>query len=222
MTTLSIRIVQTPPATGELFLAYPYNANKKEIAVFEYKFTSFENFDQPHENCHGNGYSYQYNMALNRFNTAVRNGKMTRLKNRLMHCQHWLYDLNTLKSKLSVRGSFYAGLQIVPIYSIIGSEGKINDFDKGFHPLRETSRERWVSMAMAYMNYLPLPPVELIQIDDVYFVRDGHHRISVSQAFGQISIDAEVIIWQATPPFPWQPKAVLESSLGIKRLNPST
>ena len=190
--------------------------------MFERKFASFENFDEPGEDCHANGYAHQYNTALNRFNAAVRTGKISRLKSRLMHCQHWLYDLNTLKAKISVRGSFYAGLQVVPIQSIVGSEGKINDFDKDFHPMRETSRERWVSMAMAYMSYLPLPPVELIQIGEVYFVRDGHHRISVSQAFGQASMDAEVITWQATPPFPWQTEAVSESSLVIKRLDPST
>jgi hypothetical protein len=27
-------------------------------------------------------------------------------------------------------------------------------------------------------------------------VRDGHHHISVSRAFGQVAMDAEVITWQ--------------------------
>jgi hypothetical protein len=40
-------------------------------------------------------------------------------------------------------------------------------------------------------------------------VRDGHHRISVSSAFGQATIDAEVITWQAVPPFPWQAGAAV-------------
>ena len=92
----------------------------------------------------------------------------------------------------------------------------------GFHPIKEASRERWVNMAMAYLSRLPLPPVELVQIGNVYFVRDGHHRISVSRAFGQASIDAEVITWQAVPPFPWQPETVQNESLIFKRLDPST
>jgi hypothetical protein len=37
-----------------------------------------------------------------------------------------------------------------------------------------------------------LPPVELIQIENEYYVRDGHHRISVSRALGQSYVDAEI------------------------------
>jgi hypothetical protein len=103
-----------------------------------------------------------------------------------------------------VRGSSYSGIHVVPIRSIIGSEGRTTDFDMDFHPVREDSRERWVNMAMVYLARLPLPPIEVIRLGDAYFVRDGHHRISVSRAFGQVAMDAEVITWKAQPPFPWQ------------------
>ncbi len=53
-----------------------------------------------------------------------------------------------------------------------------------------------------------------------YFVRDGHHRISVSRAFGQTHIDAEVTTWQAVPPYPWQPE-IMEGSVVVQRLDPS-
>jgi hypothetical protein len=39
-----------------------------------------------------------------------------------------------------------------------------------------------------------LPPVELIQVGDVYFVQDGHHRISVAQALGQRDVEARVMV----------------------------
>ena len=45
-----------------------------------------------------------------------------------------------------------------------------------------------------------LPPVELIQLGDAYFVRDGHHRISAAAALGQQEIDAQVTVWQVTAP----------------------
>ena len=92
----------------------------------------------------------------------------------------------------------------MPISSIIGSEGRVADFDIDFHPIRETSRERWINMAIAYLSRLALPPIELIRVSNGYFVRDGHHRISVGRAFGQIAMDAEVTTWKAQPPFPWQ------------------
>jgi hypothetical protein len=41
-----------------------------------------------------------------------------------------------------------------------------------------------------------LPPVDLIQLGDVYLVKDGHHRISVAKALGQEVIDAEVTVWE--------------------------
>jgi hypothetical protein len=37
-----------------------------------------------------------------------------------------------------------------------------------------------------------LPPVELFKVGEVYFVRDGNHRVSVARARGQDFIDAQV------------------------------
>jgi hypothetical protein len=37
-----------------------------------------------------------------------------------------------------------------------------------------------------------LPPVELIQVGEMYFVRDGNYRVSVAYARGQAFIDAYV------------------------------
>lgn len=152
-------------------------------------------------------YTRQYNTALDQFRMTLVKGKIFRLMRRVLDKPQWLYDLNDLKKLLSLQGSCYAGIQVVPIGSIIGSEGRTADFDMEFHPTSETSRERWVGMAMAYLARLPLPPIELIQIGSEYFVRDGHHRVSVSRAFGQLATDAEVITWKALPPFPWQPDA---------------
>ncbi len=188
--------------------------------MFENRINSYDNFETPGSGSSRNVYGYQYNAALNRFKSSLTMGRISRLKKRIMHLPQWLYDLNLLKPDLSLRGSFYAGIQVVPIRSIIGSEGKVTDFDMGFHPLRESSRERWVNMALVYLCRLPLPPVEFIQVGNAYFVRDGHHRISVSCAFGQTHIDAEVTTWQAVPPYPWQPE-IVEESLVVTRLDPS-
>jgi hypothetical protein len=35
----------------------------------------------------------------------------------------------------------------------------------------------------------------LIQVGEAYFVRDGHHRISVARAFGYKTIEAEITVW---------------------------
>lgn len=149
-------------------------------------------------------YARRYNTALNHFNSTLEKGKFARLKRRVLQRPQALYDLNALKPDLVLRGSFYSDIQVVPIRSIIGSEGRTPDFDMDFHPISAASRERWVNMATVYLAGLALPPIELIQVGDAYFVRDGYHRISVSRAFGQVATDAEAITWKAQPPFLWQ------------------
>jgi hypothetical protein len=39
-----------------------------------------------------------------------------------------------------------------------------------------------------------LPPVELIQIGNIYAVRDGHHRISVAMVNGEAFIEARITV----------------------------
>ena len=37
-----------------------------------------------------------------------------------------------------------------------------------------------------------MPPVDLVKVGEIYFVRDGHHRVSVARALGRTDIDAYV------------------------------
>lgn len=88
-------------------------------------------------------------------------------------------------------------VRAVPIAQIVGSEDRAGDFDRTFAPLQQHTRARWLSVATAWALGQPLPAVELIQIGEDYYVRDGHHRISVACAFGQHEVDAMVLVWQA-------------------------
>jgi len=190
--------------------------------MFDNKLLTFQDVSVLSESSSGNNYAHQYNLALNKFKSTLFKGKVFRLKCRVLKRPPRLYDLNILKPDLHVRGSCYSGIQVVSISSIIGSEGRTADFDMDFHPLSEAARERWVNMAIVYLSRLPLPPVQLIQIGDAYFIREGHQRVSVSRAFGQIAMDAEVITWKSAPPFPWQPGAVQERPCSLKSPGLST
>lgn len=90
----------------------------------------------------------------------------------------------------------YAGVHAVAIDQIRGSEGRTDDFDAQFRPLRSHNMDRWIGVAAAWMRGVSLPPVDLVQVGDSYFVRDGHHRISVARMAGQATIDAAVTVWQ--------------------------
>jgi hypothetical protein len=41
-----------------------------------------------------------------------------------------------------------------------------------------------------------LPPAQLIRVGDTYFMLDGHHRVSVAQARGELEIEVEVTVWE--------------------------
>ncbi len=85
------------------------------------------------------------------------------------------------------------GTVVVPLSKIVGTEGRSGDFDAEFRPLNANDRERWINIAAARLREIALPAVELIQVGEEYYVRDGHHRISVARAFGQVEIDARLV-----------------------------
>ncbi|NJD58537.1 MAG: hypothetical protein C3F13_18440 [Anaerolineales bacterium] len=78
----------------------------------------------------------------------------------------------------------------VPIRQIKGTLGRSTDFDLDFNPLKQYCRTRWISILTAILRGSSMPPVELLQVGASYYVRDGHHRISVAKAIGQQAIDA--------------------------------
>jgi hypothetical protein len=98
----------------------------------------------------------------------------------------------------------HGGTRTVPIQQIRGSEGRSRYFDRDLNPLNDQARGRWQSIARATQQGKVLPPVALVQVRNIYFVRDGHHCTSVARALGQREIEARVTVWQVTGPLPWE------------------
>jgi hypothetical protein len=84
------------------------------------------------------------------------------------------------------------GLKVVPISAIVGTVDRERDFDRHFRPTSGRVRSRWEQIAAAMRSGEGLPPVDLIKVGEIYFVRDGHHRVSVAWALGHTDIDAYV------------------------------
>jgi hypothetical protein len=93
---------------------------------------------------------------------------------------------------LGFTGQRDKGLQVVPLDEIVGSVDRTAEFDRHFHPTSAKTRERWERIAMALRRGESVPPVSLYKIGPLYFVRDGHHRISVAKAHGLADIEAYV------------------------------
>lgn len=103
-----------------------------------------------------------------------------------------LLPFDEVREQLPIRGQHYLGLQEVPIDKIVGSFGRYHDFDRAFLPTQSRTKERWVRIDRAHYDQIVLPPVDLIKMGEIYFVKDGNHRISVARERGQIFVDAHV------------------------------
>jgi hypothetical protein len=111
-----------------------------------------------------------------------------------------LLSLQEVRETLRPRGERYQGMRTVPLDKIVGSEGRYQDFNTQFLPRYEHLRKRWQRVDMAHLTDVVLPPIKLYQVGDVYFVRDGNHRVSVARLQGVLSIDAEVIALETEIP----------------------
>ena len=129
------------------------------------------------------------------FQQARMRGRLGRCWAALTGRSHSLYPLPAATLAVTVGGHF-AGLQIVPIQQIRGSEGRIHDFDSDFNPLKDHLEERWLRVFTAWRRGAALPAVELIRVSETYYVRDGHNRVSVARLMGQEYIDAVVTVWE--------------------------
>jgi hypothetical protein len=74
----------------------------------------------------------------------------------------------------------------------VGSVNRYRDFDQAFLPARNTLADRWQRVDRAFYEDVSLPPIVLYKVGEIYFVVDGHHRVSVAREQGQEFIEAEV------------------------------
>jgi hypothetical protein len=86
----------------------------------------------------------------------------------------------------------FAGKEVVALDAIVGTVDRGRDFDRSFRPTTGRVRSRWEHIATAMRRGEAMPPVDLVRIGQIYFVRDGHHRVSVARALGRTDIDALV------------------------------
>ena len=103
-----------------------------------------------------------------------------------------LLSYDEVKEKLHIGGPIYRGVKSVEVKKIVGSLNRYHQFDRAFLPLEDQIANRWQSIDRAFYQDVNLPPVVLYKVGEVYFVVDGHHRVSVAREQGQMEIDAEV------------------------------
>ena len=103
-----------------------------------------------------------------------------------------LLSYDDVKEKLHIGGPIYRGIKTLRVDQIAGSLNRYHEFDRAFLPKEDQLANRWQSVDRAFYREINLPPVVLYKVGEVYFVVDGHHRVSVAREQGQEFIEAEV------------------------------
>lgn len=142
-------------------------------------------------------------LASEAFERAYRRSFWRKVIARLTGQTNELLPYDEVRQALPFQSQRDIGLQTVPLDKIVGSVGRYRDFDRAFLPTQRQTIQRWVNIRKAHYHDISLPPVDLYKIGDVYFVKDGNHRISVARERNQTDIDAFVteidIPFQLTP-----------------------
>jgi hypothetical protein len=133
--------------------------------------------------------------GLTLFRKAIAKGKKARLIAALKHEDIHLFSIEEITEGKSIHSQCYCGLRTVAINMIQGSDSRSEDFDRFFNPLKTHEMHRWMRVADIRLRGSALPAVDLIQIGELFFVMDGHHRISVAKALGKEFIEANVTHW---------------------------
>jgi hypothetical protein len=131
--------------------------------------------------------------AENDFQRARRHQVLARLAHRLRREPddvNVILPFHEVVAALGRVGERYLGLRVIPLDAIVGSVDRTHDFDRHFRPTSTRVRERWQRLAVAQRRGEPVPPIDVYKIGDLYFVEDGHHRVSVAHALGLATIEA--------------------------------
>lgn len=112
-----------------------------------------------------------------------------------------LLSFDEVQSALQSRSYHFKGVQAIPLDRVVGSEGRWRDFSRDFLPLPR-HRQRMQQLASAGASVLKRP-IQVFQVDQVYFIRDGHHRTALARERGETHIAAlvtEIVVRAAITP----------------------
>lgn len=134
-----------------------------------------------------------YMKSEGEFNRARRKALLEEIVAGIRGSHLDLLSFEEVVQKLRLRNTVNRGLQDIPLAQIAGSCGRYTDFTRTFTPRRAgRDKERWRQIYTLAVTGKGFPPIEVYKIDQVYFVRDGNHRVSVARELKWETIQAYV------------------------------
>jgi uncharacterized ParB-like nuclease family protein len=138
--------------------------------------------------------------AIQNFYRARRRAGFERLLAWLRGRPADLVCFRQVRDRVAPEASRRHGIQEIPLEAIVGSLGRCDDYTREFMPLKDSDRERWAGVMEAVVAARDLPPIRVYRVSDIYFVIDGHHRVSVARQLGWTHIKARVVEIPTTAP----------------------
>jgi hypothetical protein len=114
-----------------------------------------------------------------------------RVSSGVMASDESLLPLAEVTDRLRISGQHYVGVKPIPVGRIIGSVDRAVDFDRLFRPRRLPLRRRLRELHNVFPDGV-VPAISTYEVDGMYFVVDGHHRVALAHELGMDYIDAEV------------------------------
>lgn len=138
-----------------------------------------------------NGDPFYERLAKKHFEQARRQATREQISAWLAGTEDDLLPFEAIRSQLKSEHPLYEGLHSVPLDTIVGSVGRYKDFTRHFLPRSNSMKDRWVNVE-ALAADRGWPPIDLYRIGDLYFVKDGNHRVAIAKQMGNDTIEAHV------------------------------
>jgi nucleotide-binding universal stress UspA family protein len=133
-----------------------------------------------------------FTTAVADFRRARYRAALQEIMARLLGRSTELLSYEEVRQMLRANATLPRGLQEIPLEAIVGSVGRYSDFTRSFLPRRDSDADRWARIKVAMTGLTGVPPIEVYQVGEAYFVRDGNHRVSVARELGLSHIHAYV------------------------------
>ena len=91
-----------------------------------------------------------------------------------------LIPFEEARTRLHLTQKYCRGLEDIELERIRGSVGRYRDFTSAFLPRRDHLRQRW-ERVNTMVSSQDMPPIEVYQVGEAYFVLDGNHRVSAAR-----------------------------------------
>lgn len=146
--------------------------------------------------------SSYYQFAIRDFQHARQQASLQEVLARLTGKSTQLLSYEEVAEKLGLTGRTDRGIRQIPLRAIVGSVGRYNDFTRTFLPRFQQDEARWARVRTVVAEGR-MPPIDVYQVGEVYFVLDGNHRVSIARQNGMEHIDACVV--EVNTPVPLTP-----------------